>query len=134
MDTSQVPKDEDLLGLAESSPNLAVIEAWQRIEALLLEFLPPSGENKRRNNFWSMEIVRKLHQNKQISSNLFLLIKRLRDLRNRAVHVGHSDLAPITNKSAYEYLEMAGVVRRLLKDLKGISLPDESEGGASPNK
>jgi hypothetical protein len=122
---AQIPNDPELLELAETHPSLAVIEAWQRIESMLAKFLPP--EDKNRVRLVPLIVPRRLREQGHITSNLYFLIRRLRELRNRAVHISAAMAEPITNKSAYEYLEIAGLVERQLEALGNITVPAKSD-------
>lgn len=117
---SQIPEDADLLSLAESHPNLAIIEAWQRIEGLLRAFLPI--EERRNSRIPTFLVIRRLRENGHIPASLYYLIRQLKDLRNKAVHSGDFGVGSITNKSAYEYVETASIVKRQLEALGNITV------------
>jgi len=125
LQSGQIPDDVELLRLADTNPSLAIIEAWSRIEATLRKFV--AEEEVRRSRRAPYIVASRLRTTGLISSNLYFLIGRLRILRNKAVHSGEDLAEPITNESAYEYLEIAGLVQKQLEALGDIALPTRSE-------
>ena len=115
-EAEQIPQDPKLLNLLESYPRLAIIEAWQRVDASLKRKFPPPGGGKPKAMYWQ-SILRDLEGtgNRDIS----LLYGRLRYLRNLAVHETEKQ---IDRADAYLFISMADLFMAEIKSID--TLPD----------
>jgi len=122
--SQDIPNDPKLLDLASSHPRLAVIEAWQRIEAVLHKL---SAEDSDLGGKYVSHIYRKLRDREMISKSNYYLIRELRSLRNKAAHIGEEQVE-ISAADAYDFIEMSKIALKVLSAIdpnKEISMLTE---------
>ena len=110
----------DLMQLAELSPRAAIVEAWLRVESALTQLAVMNGlQPNSRANF--LQLLALLGQRGLISPELVRPLKRLRNLRNVAVH---EDDFTLSHESVIDYIETSDFIIRSLRD-KPMT-PDEA--------
>lgn len=119
--------DPYLLGLAEQMPGLAIVAAWERIERTLVGFLPEIlAKDVRRIRMVSFEVPRRLRKDGKISEEIYMLIKKMKALRNKARHEALENQPSISNVEAYQYINLYGYVSSELEKIKGYTMAESS--------
>lgn len=90
-----------LARLAETSPKTAITEAWRFLEQAIHERVRASGLKPDRN---PMQLIEQLRTLNVLEAEGLQLLRNLRDLRNRAAHVG--DLL-VTSEQAVDFVQLA---------------------------
>ena len=100
----------DLLQLADVSPRAAILETWSRIEVALAEAGTKVPPNIRRG---ALSFILTLEREGLISPEVGSALRRVRNLRNVAVHTPDLD---ISKESIVDYIESAKSIIRSLRD------------------
>ena len=112
LDAAAIPGDGELLQLADKHPRLAIIEAWGRLEAKLARFISSTDPRVLRRTL--LTVPRRLYEEGKIPRHQYQLLRKLRELRNRAAHLTDEAEEAVLASSAYEYIEMQNLVGRSL--------------------
>lgn len=97
---------EDLLTIARIKPTAAVVEAWKEIEAAMLNLLGDKQFNTKqgRRQISGYEILKQLEPLNVLSRGEVLVLKELREIRNRAAHSVDREVTP---DQAEQYVDVA---------------------------
>ena len=102
----------DLLRLADVSPRAAILETWLRIESTLTDVamrMDVSADTRR----GPLSLMEALERHGTIAPEVGSALRRLRNLRNVAVHTQDLD---ISKDSVVDYIETANFILRSLKE------------------
>jgi hypothetical protein len=97
----------DLFQLADLSPRAAIIEAWLRIESTLMQLALRNDVPLDSRAGFTSYLIEQLSERGLFSSNLIRPLKRLRNLRNVAVHEGDFELS---RESVIDYIQTADFI------------------------
>lgn len=108
----EVPDEADqLYALAEISPRAAILESWLRVESHAVMALRArdvaSDEEMRK--LTPMRLARLVESTNALSDEELKIFHKLRELRNRAVHLGDPELSA---KDVVEYIDLSFFLMR----------------------
>jgi hypothetical protein len=104
-DEAAAPRDR-LYSLAEISPRSAILEAWLQVEAAGAEALQARGAEtgSKSVGISPLQLGQQLNRREIINRKQLEIFQRLRELRNKAVHVGD---ATFQLDEVLEYISLA---------------------------
>lgn len=107
------PADASTLPSNLPSPELAIIEAWRKVEADLWSAYNTGNVDPL---ISYRKIAQELHSQGKLSGADLELYKQLNAIRNRVVH--YSEKAPVTAAEIIEFQNLAAVLQNRLQTLK----------------
>jgi hypothetical protein len=110
-------QDEHIQQLAQVSPRSAVIEAWMNVESAAKSAFSKLFESNGPRSLIttsSFKIIDLLGSNSRVSPEISSFLRRLREMRNQAVHTPEF---VITQQSALEYADAADKVASYLRSI-----------------
>lgn len=113
--------DPELINLAQSFPEAAVLQAFKELEAVLLRIRQRLPDDKPHRNL--NEVLKALADDNQISQNVVVLFQRLRQARNTAAH--SRDAGKMVPGEAIELIGQIKNLQDLLETVLG-KLPPRS--------
>lgn len=105
---------DQLFQLAEVSPRSAILEAWLNVETSAiqrLQLLKTVPKDKLR-NMAPLTLGKLLEDAKILTPGQMIIFHKLRDLRNKAVHVSET---PFSTKDVVEYVDLALSLARTIR-------------------
>lgn len=101
--------NSELLELAKTSPNGAILEAWLRIERRLIELAASVGQEATR--MPTLRLISLLAEKQVINGYVADSLRGLTAMRNLAVHAGDAE---VSTARAVDFIVLAGTIEILL--------------------
>jgi hypothetical protein len=116
-ETEEAAIDEKIKEVAKVSPSASILLAWNEVEKEIKNVSSNSKLGKDIKNFKSpFSNIVMLFRNGYINETTFVLLNKLRSIRNQVAHT-NVDLLNLDFDSAIDYGNMARIARRSIKNI-----------------